>query len=126
MLPVLLFLIAGGADLTRSFFVGIQIADAARQAALYAANNAGTYDQAQLQTVAVNNAGSGPLVCPTGDLRVTLGATYSDGALPSDPLLTQQPYFQPVVVTCSLPLLTPLLPSPVTIRTTATALVLPA
>ena len=126
VLPILLLLVAGGADLARAYFVGIQIADGARQAALYAANNPDTFtslgpsaDTAQLQTIAQGNAGSTPLVCPSGALTLTLGAQSTSGVIVSPD------YYQPIVVVCKLPLLTPFLPSPVTIRTTTTVLIVP-
>jgi hypothetical protein len=119
VVPILLLLISGGADLTRAFFVGIQIADGARQAALYAASNP-NYTQGELQTIVQDNSGAGPLECPSGALQLTLGpASYSP------PEVSSPNYYQPIVVVCRLPLLTPGLPSPVTIRTTATALIMP-
>jgi len=120
VVPILLLLISGGADLTRAFFVGIQISDASRQAALYAANNPDSYNQPALQTIANENAGGGPLVCPSGQLHVTLGAPYSDSSTAPDGA-----FYQPVTVVCDLPMLTPGIPSPVTIRASATALILP-
>ena len=115
--PLLLLLVAGASDLTRAFFVGIEISDGARQAALYAASNPDTYTQSQLNTIAHTNAGSGPLVCPGGQLFLTLGSAIATAPSP--------PYSQQVVVICHLPLLTPFMPSPITIRTTATALIVP-
>lgn len=123
MLPILLVLLAGGADLARAFFVGIQIADAARQAALYAANNP-NYTSTELATVAEENAGAGPLTCPVNDLSVPPQPRYTDTTLESGGL-SPAPFYQPVVVTCALPMLTPFLPPSITIKTTATALVLP-
>ncbi|MHB8324087.1 MAG: TadE/TadG family type IV pilus assembly protein [Candidatus Dormibacteria bacterium] len=120
VLPILLLLISGGVDLTRAFFVGIQISDASRQAALYAANNPDSYTQPELKAIAEENAGAGPLVCPGGDLHLTLGATSSDSSTSPGGA-----YYQPVTVVCDLPLLTPGLPSPVSIRASATALILP-
>ncbi|HVC38613.1 MAG TPA: TadE/TadG family type IV pilus assembly protein [Candidatus Dormibacteraeota bacterium] len=130
VLPLLLLLFSGGADLARAYFVGIQVADGARQAAVYASGNAPTldpsgsgylagtgYTAAQLQTIAENNAGAGPLNCPTSGLTVT--------SSPSSPTPGGAPYYETVTVSCRLPLLTPLLPSPVTIGSTAQVLVVP-
>lgn len=117
VVPLLLLLVSGGADLTRAYFVGIQIADGARQAALYASAHP-SYTQTELQTIAEDNSGSGPLVCPSGALVLTLGPSSTDAA-------SGTAYYQPITVVCRLPLLTPGLPSPVTIRTSVTALVVP-
>ncbi|MDA8330641.1 MAG: pilus assembly protein [Candidatus Dormibacteraeota bacterium] len=124
--PLLLLLLSGGADLARAYFVGIQIADGARQAALYASDNppvsgapGSGYTSADLVAIAKNNAGStaGLLGCPTADITVTVGSTttYSSGG-----------FYQPISVSCALPLLTPLLPSPVHIASNAEALIVPA
>lgn len=137
VLPVLLILLAGGADLTRAFFVGIQIADGARSAALYAADNPDTftYDltneqgtppepvaQSALSAVVAQESGFNVLTCPSADLHLTLGPQVPP---PSGTNIPAGAYYQPVTVTCQLPLLTPGLPSPVTIRSTATALIVP-
>ncbi len=118
VLPILLLLMSGGVDLTRAFFVGVQISDASRQAALYAANNPDSYNQAALQTIAEENAGSGLLVCPGGDLHVTLNPDTS--VTPAT-----APFNQQVTVVCALPMLTPGIPGPVDIRATATILIVP-
>ncbi|MHB1576436.1 MAG: TadE/TadG family type IV pilus assembly protein [Candidatus Dormibacteria bacterium] len=126
VVPILLLLLAGGADLARAYFVGIQIADGARSAALYAANNPDTFtynssatNTAELQAIAQSNTGTAPLVCPTGDLTLTLGSQY-----PSSPIVSPD-YYQPITLVCELPLLTPLLPSPVKIQTSVTVLIMP-
>jgi Flp pilus assembly protein TadG len=125
--PILLLLLSGGADLARAYFVGIQIADGARQAALYASDNppvknapSSGYTTGDLQLIARNNAGSGGglLGCPSADIQVTVGATSPYG--------TSGSYYQPISVSCALPLLTPLLPSPVHIASQAEALIVPA
>ena len=125
--PILLLLLSGGADLARAYFVGIQIADGARQAALYASDNppnssvpGSGYTTLQLQEIASENAGAGGglLGCPSADIKVTVGSTTPYGSSGS--------YYQPIAVTCSLPLLTPLLPSPVHIASRAEALVVPS
>lgn len=133
VLPIMLLLLAGGADLARVFFVGIEITDGARQAALYAADNAGTlYDadggqlsttspttQQQLTFIAAGSAGF--LQCPSGDIHVSVPPTTPDQYSGSNALAVDQT----VTVVCRLPLLTPLLPSPVTIVSSATGLVIP-
>lgn len=123
VVPVLLLLLAGGADLARAYFVGIQVADGARQAALYASNSGGSYTSAELTQIAADNAGAGSLLgCPANGVTVTFGSTTGN----APPLSSTKLYRQPVTVVCELPLLTPLLPSPVAIRATAEVLVVPA
>lgn len=121
----MLLLLAGGADLARAYFVGIEVADGARQAALYAADNAGTvalpgYTAAQLTAIADSNAGSGPLTCPAAHLTVSVPATTSD---PNSPSTAQD---QKVTVSCALPLLIPILHSPAIVTATVTAVIYPS
>lgn len=116
ILPILLILVAGGTDLGRALFVGIQITNAARAAGLYAAGNPTSYTQPELKALAEGDAGSGPLVCPAGQLHLSLGPAsdaVGGGSL------------QPVTVICDLPMLTPGIPSPVKLSATATVLILP-
>jgi Flp pilus assembly protein TadG len=124
--PILLLLLSGGADLARAYFVGIQIADGARQAALYASDNppnsqapGSGYTSAELEAIAKDNAGSaaGLLGCPSGAITVTVGSPTAYG--------TSGSFYQPISVSCALPLLTPLLPSPVHIASQAEALIVP-
>lgn len=130
VLPLLLLLLSGGTDLARAYFVGIQVADGARQAALYASGNAPVldasgssylsgsgYSATQLQEVAENSSGSGLLNCPASGLTVATS--------PSIPSPGGSPYYESVTVTCKLPLLTPFLPSPARIGSTAEVLVVP-
>ncbi len=118
----MLLLLAGASDLARAYFVGIQVADGARQAALYAADNPGT-PASDLMSIAEGNTGSSGsslaatvLDCPSGRLSV-------DAPAPTQAPNASGFLYQPITVTCSLPLLTPLLPSPVTIGASATGLV---
>jgi Flp pilus assembly protein TadG len=120
-LPILLLLLAGGADLARAYFIGIEVADGARQAALYAADNPG-YTSSQLQMVAENNAGSGVLTCPSSHLTVTAPAPTAD---PNSPSGASAFTDQTVTVSCALPLLLPLIHSPATITSTVTAVIYP-
>jgi len=114
--PIMLLLVAGGADLARSFFVGMEVADGAREAALVAADNPyTTYTQAQFTKLIQDTYGGSPLTCPVGDLT----ATPTTGPDPSGLGATDQ--F--ITVTCNLPLITPLLPSPVTITARASSVI---
>lgn len=94
--------------------MGIQIADAARQAALYASDNPAFTNQ-QLILIGEQNAGSGLLGCPSPHVAVD----------PTTPYLGKS-YYQPVTVTCSLPMITPFIPSPAHISATAEVLVVPS
>lgn len=122
VIPIVLLLLAGGSDLARAYFVGTQVADGARQAALYAADNPGA-PTSDISAVAEHNTGSNGsglaatvLDCPPSKLLVTVApATPDASATGFDD--------QTVTVTCHLPLLTPLLPSPITISASAVGLV---
>lgn len=116
---MLLLLLSGGADLARAYFVGIQVADGARQAALYASNNSETYTSSELTQIAVSNAGAGGFVgCPTNGVTVTFGSTTGNSGSTNS--------IQPVTVVCELPMLTPFLPSPISIRATAEVYIVPS
>lgn len=119
MIPILLLLVSGSADLARAFFVGIQISDGARQAVLYAANTGATPSQSTLKAIAEQDSGTSPLACPSGALHLTPGPTSTSSSLPSGA------YYQPIVVWCDLPMFTPGIPSPIRIQTTVTALIVP-
>ncbi|HUY97948.1 MAG TPA: putative Ig domain-containing protein [Verrucomicrobiae bacterium] len=121
--PFVLLLLVGGSDLARAYFVGIQVADGARQAALFAADNPSA-SPSQIAAVAEKNTGSNGsglaatvLDCPVANLSAAIPAAVPDpnGANGFDD--------QKVTVTCQLPLLTPLLPSPVVISASAVGLV---
>ena len=121
--PFVLLLLVAGSDLARAYFVGIQVADGARQAALFAADNPGVSAGA-IAAVAEKNTGSNGsglaatvLDCPAAALAVSAPAPFADtgGAAGFDD--------QKVTVTCRLPLFTPLLPSPVSVSATAVGLV---
>lgn len=120
-LPVLLLLFAGGTDLARAYFVGTEVTDAARAAALYVAANPqspGPY--------------SGSFVTAIDDAAT---AAYQGSVLScsSTPLITLSPlsassqtgnsftdsYIQDVTVVCDLTLLTPLLGPSVKIKATS-------
>ncbi len=122
--PILLLLLAGGADLARAYFAGIQVADGARQAALYASavgSTGGAYTGSDLRNIAEQNAGGASFLgCP--QLHVSFGSTSGD----SPPAGYTTVYDQPVVVTCTLPLLVPLFPPAVTIRAETEAALIPS
>lgn len=124
VVPILFILVAGVADLARAYFVGIQVADGARQAALYASGNATAYTSQQLTQIAEDNAGAGSFLgCPVSQMSVTFGSTSGNSPALSG---TNLYYRQPVTVVCKLPLLVPVLPSTVAIRATAQVYLVPA
>lgn len=124
VVPILLLLMAGGTDLARAYFVGIQVADGARQAALFASEYGSTYTSGQLTTIAESNAGSGGFLgCPSTHIGVSFGTGTGETGSSTG---SSKPYYQPVTVICNLPMLTPLIPSPVAIRATAEVLIVPS
>lgn len=123
--PLVLLLLGGGVDVARAYFAGIQVADGARQAALYASavgSTGETYTSSDLASIATNNAGGTAFLgCPTNALSVGFGSTSGD----SPPVGFSSVYDQPVVVRCKLPLLVPLFIPSVVIRAEADAAVIP-
>lgn len=128
VLPIILLLLGGAADMARVYFVGVQIADGSRQAALYASGHPPMgsatgpygYTSAQLVAIASNNAGqgSGLVTCPSSDLQVTVGNPVAYGG-------DSAAYYQPIEVTCNLPLLTPVFNYPFAITSRIETLVVP-
>lgn len=115
--PILLLLTAGGADLARVYFVGIQMADGTRQVALQLSENPNmTQTNAALKT-AIEQASSGSaLGCPNENTNLTVRTvTVSDPTANGAQLET-------ITATCSVPLLTPFLHSPVAISASAQTL----
>ncbi len=112
-LPLLLLLLAGGSDLARIYFVGDQIADAAREAALYAAHHPG-YTAGDLRRIVNRNAGGSPLRCPTFTVSVPPSVAGAAGTTE-----------QQVTIGCDMALVTGVMriPSPVHLTATATAVV---
>ena len=141
VLPLLLLLLAGGADLARAYFVGIQVSNAAREASLYVAGNApyangdytavlptsGTYhgclpgvgEGPAIAAGCASFAGS-PLSCPSNEIIWTVSPT----ALPSTTGYAGNSFPVTVTATCNLDLLTPLLPTTVSISSTSSSWVL--
>jgi hypothetical protein len=159
-LPVLLLFLAGGLDLARAFFVGVETSDEAREATLFISRTAqpfgydslSTYDSylpapsgscsgsdctsAPAAAVAEQAfASSGMLSCPIGSTSFTftpysntqapLSQTFpvSSGGDEAGAGYAKDSFTVTARVTCNLPLLTPLLSSPVTIGATSTAYV---
>jgi Flp pilus assembly protein TadG len=129
--PILLILVAVGADLGRAFFVGTQVTDTAREAALYAGqhgNDAGTTESSLTTTMlqVMGQAGSGYAVlnCPSWSSPPTQGAaanvtvafTPANNIPPATNTTTQ------VVITthCVIPALAGFAPLPVQYTTQST------
>lgn len=128
VLPVMVLLLAGGTDLARAYFVGIEMTDAARAGALYVSTSDPTQPGAPINTSpgspiyqAAIDAYQGSLLSCSSSPVVTASPT----AVPNQ---TGNPssdsYQQTITVTCHLSLLLPLLPSPVAIRASSSSYVL--
>lgn len=126
MLPILLLLVAGGGDLARAYFLGVELQDGVRSAALYAASNpgsppsSGTLDQ--LVAAAVTPSSSNPISAFLGCASLTVAppVTTASGFTPSAT-------YETVSATCQMSLLTPILPfHSSTIAASAQALIVPA
>lgn len=122
-LPVLLLLFAGGTDLARAYFVGTEVADAARAAALYVAANPpspGPYSASFVTAIddAATAAYQGSVLSCSSTPLITLSPLSAPSqASPPNPLTDS--YTQDVTVVCNLQLLTPLLGPSVKIKATS-------
>lgn len=127
VVPIILLLVAGGVDLARAFFIGIQMTDGARQAALFASENPTTYSSAELTSIAENNAGQGSVLgCPSVSVTfVNAHSSSSDPANQGDAVTGVPMYAQPVTVTCKMPLFIPLLAPEATIQATSEVEIVP-
>lgn len=129
VVPIMLLLVVGGVDLARAFFIGIQITDGARQAALYASEFPTSYTAGDLTTIARQNGEAGGFLgCPGGSVSVTFTNSQSsprDPANAGNAVTTTSMYPQPVTVTCEMPLFIPILTPKATIQATAEVEVVP-
>lgn len=144
VLPLLLLLLAGGVDLARAYFVGIEVSNAAREASLYVARDAPYLTSADYAS-ALPTGGS-ETGCPSSGgaegPAVDAGCASFQGSLLSCPASEMTWQFNPstlpsqsgtdpasdsfkvtVTATCRLDLLTPLLPPAVTIGGSSTSFV---
>lgn len=126
MLPVLLLLVAGGADLARAYFLGVELQDGVRSAALYAASNPASPPSnvalEQLVAASVTKSSGNPISAFLGcaDLSVATPSRTTAGAPPNASYLT-------VSATCQMALLTPILPfRSTTVSAAAQALIVPS
>lgn len=142
VLPILLLLLAGAADLARAYFVGVEVSNAAREASLYIARDAPYISPSDFTSVLppggvyhgcpAAGGSEGPAVdagcssfdasvlsCPSSEISWTL----TPDALPSQSGSSPSADSFKVTVTalCQLDLLTPLLPPTVSISTTSSS-----
>jgi hypothetical protein len=144
VLPLLLLLLAGGVDLARAYFVGIEVSNAAREATLYVARDAPYLTSADYQLV-LPPSGSytgcpspggteGPAVdagcasfqgsflsCPANEMTWEFGPATMPLQSGTNPV--SDSFRVTVTATCRLDLLTPLLPPTVTISGSSTSMV---
>lgn len=122
MVPVLLLLLGGGTDLARAYFVGIETTNAARAAALYVAHldpTSGPINTADLQSAATQAYTGSLLTCSsTPTIIVSPASVPAQTGVP-----TTASFLEAVTVKCQLGMITPLIPSPVTIQSTSTSYV---
>ncbi len=159
---MLLLFLAGGADLARAYFVGVQTSDAARESALFIARNASYDSLTDYQNIEIQGSSTGScsgtdcstciaadkcpavtvgaqafagslLSCPSGSTTFNftpyakrdspLSQTFPSGGDVADAGYTTDSFSVKVTVTCALPLLTPILLSPVSVVATSSAYV---
>jgi hypothetical protein len=144
VLPLLLLLLAGGVDLARAYFVGIEVSNAAREATLYVAREGPYLSPSDYQselppsgsyTGCPSPGGAeGPAVdagcasfqgsflsCPANEMRWQFNPATLPSQSGSDPV--SDSFKVTVTATCRLDLLTPLLPPSVTISGSSTSMV---
>lgn len=126
VLPILLLLVAGGGDLARAYFLGVELQDGVRAAALYAASTPGSTPSSagleQIVTAAVTPSPSNPMAPLLGCSDLILPTpTNSTAGAPAGSS------YEIVSATCKMSLLTPILPfDSVIIGASAKALLVPS
>ena len=129
--PILLLLLAGGADLARAYFVGIQVSDGAREASLYIARDAPYTSSSDYSSVlpssnpysgcpSTTGGAEGPAIdagcgafggsflsCPSSGITWTLSRDTLPSQSGTSP--TSDSFKVTVTAVCQLHLLTPLL-----------------
>lgn len=145
VLPLLLLLLAGGVDLARAYFVGIEMSNAAREASLYIARDAPYGSNTAYTSVlpaggmysgcpTTGGGSEGPAVdagcssfagavlsCPSSEVSWTISPT----AIPTlTGSTTTDSFLVTVRAVCRLDLLTPLLPPTVTVSGTSASWVI--
>ncbi|MHB1501678.1 MAG: TadE/TadG family type IV pilus assembly protein [Candidatus Dormibacteria bacterium] len=126
VVPILLLLFAGGTDLARAYFLGVELQDGVRSAALYAASNPSPPPSSgalqQIVTAAVTPSAGNPISSFLGCTSLSVPApTTSTSGAPSGSS------YENVTASCQMTLLTPILPfGSVTIRTAAQSLIVPS
>lgn len=107
VVPILMLLLAGGADLARVYFAGVEVQNGARDAALYMTHNPGTGSPAtfgtpQLTKIVQSGYQGSLLACPTGSITITPSA--------QTPGPVNGTYVQSVAVNCRMAMVVPGLP----------------
>lgn len=118
ILPIVLLLLGGGADLARVYFMGIETSNGAAQAALYVANQTSDsspptfISSSQLRSIVLASYGGSLLSCPSVAVRQSESQAqppvYPSGNSTSYP--TSGSFYELVTVTCKFTPLTPFLP----------------
>lgn len=125
--PLLFLIVAGGVDLARAYFLGIETSNGAAQAALYVADNASnsgspptSFTAAQLKGVVTTSYGGSLLSCPSISVTQNQSISASEpNGTDSDTYPSAGSFYEYVTVTCVFPPLTPLFPVNLTLRSTS-------
>lgn len=135
VLPLLLLLMAGGLDLARVYFLGIETSNGAAQAAMYVANYSSgtnttssgptTFTAAQLKSVVTGSYGGSLLSCGSVTVRQSQSSNPSGpSGTNSDSYPASGSFYEYVTVTCRFSPLTPLIPVGINLTSTSSDLVL--
>ena len=129
VLPILLLLSAGAADLARAYFMGIETSNGAAQAAMYVANHSSNtatstsgpkdYTSSQLTTVINSSYGGSPLSCPTVNVSQSQSFTPTGPSPINSNSYPSKSFYEYVTVTCDFYPLTPFFPASITLKATS-------
>lgn len=127
LFPLLFLIVAGGVDLARAYFLGIETSNGAAQAALYVADNSSntgspptSYAATKLKSVVAYSYGGSLLSCPSVSVTQNQSTSASGpSSTNSDTYPASGSFYEYVTVTCVFPPLTPLFPVNLTLRSTS-------
>ncbi len=129
MLPLLLLLVAGGVDLARVYFMGIETSNGAAQAALFVANNSSntatptgpqSFSSAYLEALVSKSYAGSLLSCAS--IKVTQNQSPSPSGPTSDNsniYPVSGSFYEYVTVSCLFTPLTPFVPMGITLKATS-------
>lgn len=134
VLPILVLLSGGAADLARAYFMGIEASNGAAAAAMYVAEHASNtasapsgpteFTSSQLAAVVNASYGGSLLSCPTVTVSQSQSLTPTGPSSTNSNSYPSKSFYEYVTVICGFYPLTPFFPVSMTLRATSSDYVL--